>query len=70
MTRNRTIKLDCVVVQDLIDLLTQIVDAGEDDHVGPSAVLDMGADAANLRTVLRDAMADDTIPRPIPSRFR
>jgi hypothetical protein len=54
-----TVRLERVAVQDLIDLLTQVVDAAEDDHVGPSTVLAMGADAANLRALLRDALVDD-----------
>lgn len=55
----RTVRIDRALVLDVITLLTLIVDTAEDDHAGPSLVLSMGADAADLRLSLRDALAED-----------
>jgi len=59
MRRDRPVPVDRDVIREVIALLTLIVNAGEDDHIGRSAVLEMGADAANLRAALRDAITEE-----------
>ena len=60
MKRERPVSIDRRVVRDVIALLTLIVDAGEDDQIGPSRVLELSEDAANLRDDLRDAIAEES----------
>jgi len=58
MTHGPRIPVDRTVLLDVIGLLTLVVEAGEDDHAAPSQVLELAADAADLRAQLRDAIAE------------